>query len=73
MPEFKFASAEAFWTMGGHGPYVWSAVAIALVILAGLVVHPILAHRRQLNHLTKQHKLRRQQSARHASAREGVF
>ncbi len=30
--------------MGGHGPYVWSAYGVALVVLVWLVVQPL--HRR---------------------------
>lgn len=41
-----FESWQAFWTMGGHGPYVWSAYAITFVVLVGLVVAPWLRGRR---------------------------
>ncbi|MBK6961426.1 MAG: heme exporter protein CcmD [Gammaproteobacteria bacterium] len=27
--------------MGGHGPYVWSAYGVALVVLVWLVVQPL--------------------------------
>ncbi|PCC97433.1 heme exporter protein CcmD [Halopseudomonas pelagia] len=34
--------------MGGHGPYVWSAYLITLVVLVLNVVLPLRAHRRLL-------------------------
>lgn len=34
--------------MGGHGPYVWSAYLITLVVLVLNIVLPLRAHRRLL-------------------------
>lgn len=44
----QFDSLAAFWTMEGHGPYVWSVYALALVILVSLAVAPLLRKRRFL-------------------------
>lgn len=30
--------------MGGHGPYVWSAYGVALVVLVWLVAQPLRRH-----------------------------
>ena len=35
-----FESLTAALSMNGHGPYVWSAYAITLVIVVGLMVGP---------------------------------
>ncbi|HEY7883900.1 MAG TPA: heme exporter protein CcmD [Cellvibrionaceae bacterium] len=53
MPDFKFTSLNDFLLMSGHGIYVWSSVAIALVILGALIVHPLLLHKRQIKQLKK--------------------
>ena len=44
----SFESFGDFLAMGHHGPYVWSAYAISLAVLALNVVLPILARRRYL-------------------------
>ncbi|AGI23705.1 heme exporter protein CcmD [Pseudomonas sp. MT3] len=44
----SFQSFGDFLAMGHHGPYVWSAYAISLVVLAINVVSPLLARRRYL-------------------------
>ena len=44
----SFSSFGDFLAMGHHGPYVWSAYAISLAVLALNVVLPILARRRYL-------------------------
>ena len=38
-----FDSLTAAWDMAGHGPYVWSAYAITLAVVASLIILP---HRR---------------------------
>lgn len=43
-----FDSWQAFWQMGGHGPYVWFAYSVTLLVMAGLIVAPIQRHRRLL-------------------------
>ncbi|MCP8464904.1 heme exporter protein CcmD [Pseudomonas sp. ZM23] len=44
----SFQSFGDFLAMGHHGPYVWSAYAISLAVLAINVVSPMLARRRYL-------------------------
>lgn len=56
----SFASFSEFLAMGTHGPYVWSAYGISLVILALNVVLPILARRRYLQDEAR--RLRREKS-----------
>lgn len=43
-----FDSVGEFIAMGGHGPYVWSAYGIALVVLMLNVVVPLVGHRREI-------------------------
>lgn len=42
----QFDSLQALWQMGGHGPFVWTAYAIALITLLALVVVPLQSSRR---------------------------
>jgi heme exporter protein D len=37
---------EKFLAMGGYAPFVWPAYGIALVVLAGLLVHSLVSYRR---------------------------
>jgi heme exporter protein D len=60
----QFDSLQALWQMGGHGLFVWSAYAIALVTLLALVVVPVQRSRRVLN------ELRVSEQRRNARARE---
>jgi heme exporter protein D len=43
-----FDSLAQLWHMDGHGPYVWSAYAIVLLVLIGLVRAPLARRRRAL-------------------------
>ena len=56
-----FESVEALIAMEGHGPYVWSAYAITLIVLVGLVVAPLRRRRQFLVNLRM--RLRREQSS----------
>jgi len=42
----QFDSLAAVWSMNGHGPFVWSAYAIAAVTLLALVWAPLHKQRR---------------------------
>lgn len=44
----SFQSFSDFLAMGHHGPYVWSAYAICLAVLAINVAMPLLARKRYL-------------------------
>ena len=41
----QFHSVAEFLAMGGHGPYVWSAYGVALVVLVWQIVRPLRRHR----------------------------
>ncbi|MDF3936775.1 heme exporter protein CcmD [Pseudomonas citronellolis] len=56
----SFQSFGDFLAMGQHGPYVWSAYAICLVVLAINVAAPILARKRYLQEEAR--RLRREAS-----------
>ncbi|AMO75282.1 heme exporter protein D [Pseudomonas citronellolis] len=56
----SFHSFGEFLAMGHHGPYVWSAYAISLVVLAINVAAPILARKRYLQEEAR--RLRREAS-----------
>lgn len=42
---FQFESLVAFLAMNNHGPFVWAAYGITLVVLITLVVMPVLQTR----------------------------
>jgi heme exporter protein D len=42
----SFETWQAFFAMDGHGPYVWTAYGLAVLVLAFNIVVPWLAHRR---------------------------
>jgi heme exporter protein D len=35
-----FESLNAAWEMAGHGPFVWAAYGITLLVIAGLILIP---------------------------------
>jgi heme exporter protein D len=45
----SFESWSAFVEMGGHGPYVWTAYALGVLVLVLNVVAPWRAHRRLID------------------------
>ena len=42
----QFENLSALWEMQGHGPFVWSAYAIAIAVLLGIVWSPLSRQRR---------------------------
>ncbi len=44
-----FDDLAQLWHMDGHGPYVWGAYAIVLLVLVGLVRAPLARRRRALD------------------------
>ena len=55
----QFENLTLLWEMNGHGPFVWSAYAIALIILIGLVVVPL---RRRQKFFIEQHQIVRRRA-----------
>lgn len=47
----QFDSLTALWQMGGHGPFVWSAYAIAVITLLAIIIVPIQRSRHLLSEL----------------------
>jgi len=45
---WQFNSLLEFWQMDGHGPFVWAAVAVTLVVMVVLIVAPIQRRKRLL-------------------------
>ena len=56
-----FDSLQALLQMDGHGPYVWAAYAITLVVLLSMLLAPRRRARQQLRQLAGE--LKRQQGA----------
>lgn len=65
MPEFQFDSLNSFIVMGGHGIYVWLCTAIALILLSGLLLHPLYKHKKLLNQIQRQERIAQSQRDRH--------
>ncbi len=42
---FQFESIDALFSMGGHGPYVWSAYGVSLAIMVWLALAPLRRQR----------------------------
>lgn len=61
----QFDTLQALWQMNGHGPFVWSAYAIALCTLIAVVWSP-LARRRRF--FIEQRGIERRRAARSADA-----
>ena len=47
-----FESVGALLAMDGHGPYVWSAYGITMLVLLVLIVAPRVRQRRLMRELT---------------------
>lgn len=43
-----FQDLTQLWQMDGHGPYVWSAYLIVVLVMIGLVRRPLARRRRAL-------------------------
>ncbi|MFD1217937.1 MULTISPECIES: heme exporter protein CcmD [Microbulbifer] len=63
---FQFSSLADFLFMSGHGPYVWAAYIVALLVLVALVIWPQTRIRRQRRDLARQLRI---EEARRRSAR----
>lgn len=44
----QFDSLQAFFQMGGHGLYIWSAYAITTIVLVANLLWPLVARKRML-------------------------
>ena len=62
--QFQFDSFADAIAMSGHGPFVWSAYAMTLLVLACLLVIPYRRHRQELQKIAEQQRL--------ASRRDGT-
>ncbi len=58
-----FESFDAFIAMGGHGPYIWAAYGITLVVMAGLVWAPLSRRQRFLTEQRQRARREQRQSA----------
>ena len=51
---FQFSNFSDFIAMQGHGPYVWAAYGVALVVLTALVVWPLRRNRHLRTEVARQ-------------------
>lgn len=59
-----FENWSGFWLMGGHGPYVWSAYAVALGVVVYNLLVPFLTQRQLLVEIRRQRRLAEKQATR---------
>ena len=57
-----FEDLTSFIRMGGHGPYVWSAYALGLIVMAWNILAPLMARKRILTQLQRQIGQQRRQN-----------
>lgn len=55
-PDVYFDSLSELMAMQGHGPYVWSAYAIFVVVLGWLVAAPLREKRRVMAEILRQQR-----------------
>jgi heme exporter protein D len=55
-------SASEFFNMGGYAFYVWSSYALALVILGGVFIAPMLNKKKLLSELRMKYRQQEKQS-----------
>jgi len=64
--QFQFDNFAGFLAMNGHGPYVWAAYGVALLVLAALVAAPVMRQKRLRREFGRQ--LRQEEARRRAAA-----
>lgn len=64
--QFQFESFADFLAMNGHGPYVWAAYGVALLVLAALVAAPVIRQKKLRREFARQ--LRQEEARRRAEA-----
>ncbi|MBB5210735.1 heme exporter protein CcmD [Microbulbifer hydrolyticus] len=60
--QFQFEDFASFLAMNGHGPFVWAAYGVALLVLGALVALPLLRQkklRREFDRQLRQEEARR--------------
>nr|WP_010132816.1 heme exporter protein CcmD [Microbulbifer agarilyticus] len=73
--EFQFDSLASFFAMNGHGPYVWAAYGVAVLVLVALAVAPVLRQRtlrREFKQQLRQEEARRRAAAARAASQRAV-
>ena len=53
---FRFDSLQDFLQMSGHGPYVWSAYVVSIVVILWLVASPLRRRRQILADVQRQQR-----------------
>lgn len=65
---FQFESLADFFTMSGHGFFVWFCYGITFIAIAWLIVSPLRAERRFMKDQQRLARLQHSQAARSAPA-----
>ena len=51
--KFQFESLQQLFAMGGHGPYVWTAVLVSVAVMLWLIIRPLLDSKRALKDVAR--------------------
>lgn len=51
--KFQFESLQQLFAMGGHGPYVWTAVLVSVAVMLWLIIRPLLDSKRALKDIAR--------------------
>ena len=51
--KFQFESLQQLFAMGGHGPYVWTAVLVSVAVMLWLIIRPLLDSKRALRDVAR--------------------
>jgi heme exporter protein D len=57
---FQFDSIDAFFTMAGHGSFVWTAYGISIALMLWLIVNPLRRKHQLLKQIARD--LRREEA-----------
>ncbi len=68
-----FDNFTSFMTMGGHGTFVWSAYAVASLVIIYNLVAPVLARKKLVTRLHRQEKLQAQQRVKRTTISSADF
>ncbi len=67
--QFQFESLADFFTMSGHGPYVWACYFVTIIAIVYLLVSPISSRRKLIRDIKRQQRIESAQQD-HVSAKQ---
>jgi heme exporter protein D len=55
--QFQFESLTDFFTMSGHGPYVWACYFVTIIAIIYLLISPITSRRKLIRDIKRQQRI----------------